>query len=104
MSFDFPPVNKDRAYDCIDAMNPMASARDASVAGVALGWLLAKPWVTSVIIGAKTPEQLKQNLAAVDVKLSAEEMAVLDKVSELPREYPGWMLERQGGERTTGIA
>ncbi|KAF0183025.1 MAG: aldo/keto reductase [Hyphomonadaceae bacterium] len=104
VSFDFPPVNKDRAYDCIDAMNPMASARDASVAGVALGWLLAKPWVTSVIIGAKTPEQLKQNLAAVDVKLSAEEMAVLDKVSELPREYPGWMLERQGGERTTGIA
>lgn len=104
VSFDFPPVNKDRAFDCIDAMNPMAQARDTSVAGIALGWLLHKPWVTSVIIGAKTPEQLKQNLAATEVKLSAEEMATLDKASELPREYPGWMLERQGGERTTGIA
>ena len=103
-SFDFPPINKDRAFDCIDAMNPMAQARDTSVAGIALGWLLHKPWVTSVIIGARSPEQLKQNLAAINVKLSAEEMAALDKVSELPREYPGWMLERQGGERTTGIA
>lgn len=103
-SFDFPPINKDLAFDCIDAMNPMAQARDTSVAGIALGWLLHKPWVTSVIIGARSPEQLKQNLAAIDVKLSADEMAALDKVSELPREYPGWMLERQGGERTTGIA
>ena len=51
-----------------------------------------------------SPEQLKQNLAAVNVKLSAEEMAALDKASELPREYPGWMLERQGGERTTNLS
>jgi aryl-alcohol dehydrogenase-like predicted oxidoreductase len=104
VSFDFPPVNKDRAFDCIDAMTPMAAQRDASVAGVALAWLLHKPWVTSVIIGAKTPDQLKQNLAATEVRLSTEDMAALDKVSELPREYPGWMLERQGADRTSGLA
>jgi aryl-alcohol dehydrogenase-like predicted oxidoreductase len=103
-TFDFPPVNKDRAYDCIDAMRPIAEGQGASVAGVALSWLLHKPWVTSVIIGAKTPEQLKQNLAAVDVKLSADDMKALDTVSALPSEYPGWMFERQGADRTSGIA
>ncbi|MDX2235769.1 MAG: aldo/keto reductase [Hyphomonadaceae bacterium] len=103
-TFDFPPVNKDRAYDCIEAMAPMADAKGASIAGVALSWLLHKPWVTSVIIGARTPEQLAQNLAAVDVRIGAEEMAVLDRVSALPPEYPAWMHERQSADRTTGLA
>jgi aryl-alcohol dehydrogenase-like predicted oxidoreductase len=66
---------------------------------VALAWLLAKPHVMSVIIGAKTTEQLDDNLAAADLVLSAAEMASLDQVSALPAEYPGWMLERQGGSR-----
>lgn len=98
-SFDFPPVDKDRAHACVDAMRPMAEARGCSVARIALAWLLHKPWVTSVIIGARTQDQLADNLAATQVKLTAEEMAQLDAVSVLPNEYPGWMLERMSSER-----
>ena len=98
-TFDFPPVNKDRAYDCIDAMRPVAQAHGISVAQVALAWLLHQPQVTSVIVGAKQPEQLADNLAATQVTLSESELAALDKVSRLPTEYPGWMFERQGEHR-----
>jgi len=97
--FDFPPVDRDRAWKCVDAMRTIADAKGVSVARVALAWLLHKPYVTSVIIGAKRLEQLEDNLAAVTLSLSAEEMAKLDEVSALPREYPGWMLERQGASR-----
>lgn len=103
-TFDFPPVDKERGFNCIDAMKPMAEKRETSIASVALAWLLHKPWVTSVIIGAKNPEQLAQNIAAVEVKLSKEEMQALDTVSALPREYPGWMHERQSADRVTDIA
>jgi aryl-alcohol dehydrogenase-like predicted oxidoreductase len=99
VSFDFPPVDKDRAWRCVDAMRPIAERHGVSVARVALAWLLSKPVVTSVIIGAKTLEQLDDNIAATTLHLSSEEIATLDKVSELPREYPGWMLERQSAER-----
>ena len=97
--FDFPPVNLERAFECIDAMKPIAQAHDATIAGVALAWLLHKPWVTSVLVGAKNPTQLKDNLAATSIRLSVEELAALDKVSELPQEYPGWMLTFQGADR-----
>ena len=96
VSFDFPPVNKDRAWTCVAAMREIAEAKGVSVAQIALAWLLAKPWVSTVIIGAKTTEQLADNIAATSVSLSGEEMAELDKVSALPPEYPGWMLARQG--------
>jgi aryl-alcohol dehydrogenase-like predicted oxidoreductase len=99
VSFDFPPVNKDRAWDCVDAMKAIADARGVSVARIALAYVLAKPFVTTVIIGAKTVEQLDDNLAAAEIELTTEEMAALDKASALPPEYPGWMLERQGGRR-----
>jgi len=98
-TFDFPPVNRDRAYNCIDAMRPIAQAHSASVAQVALAWLLHQPQLTSVIVGARRPEQLADNLAATNVALSADELAALDEVSRLPAEYPGWMFERQGGFR-----
>ena len=101
-SFDFPPVNLDRAWKCIEVMREIGDTLGASVARVALAWLLAKPHVMSVIIGAKTVEQLDDNLAAVDLQLSAEQMARLDEVSELPAEYPGWMFARQGGGRVPG--
>jgi aryl-alcohol dehydrogenase-like predicted oxidoreductase len=94
--FDFPPVDKERAWDVIDAMRPMADKRGVSVAQVALAWLLHQPQVTSVIVGAKKPEQLADNIAATNVKLEAAELARIDEVSALPREYPGWMFERQG--------
>jgi aryl-alcohol dehydrogenase-like predicted oxidoreductase len=94
-SFDFPPVDRERAWACVAAMREIADAKEVSVARVALAWLLAKPWVSSVIIGARTPEQLADNIAATSLTLSAEEVAALDKVSALPAEYPGWMLARQ---------
>ena len=97
--FDFPPVNLERAFNCIDTMKPIAQAHEATIAGVALAWLLHRPWVTSVLIGAKNPSQLKDNLAATSIRLSVEELAALDKVSELPAEYPGWMLAFQGADR-----
>jgi aryl-alcohol dehydrogenase-like predicted oxidoreductase len=100
VTFDFPPLNKDRAFDCIDAMREIANARGVSIARIALAYVVNKAFVMSVIIGAKTPEQLEDNLAAVDITLTPEEMAKLDEVSKLPSEYPGWMLERQAeGQR-----
>jgi aryl-alcohol dehydrogenase-like predicted oxidoreductase len=98
-AFDFPPVDKDRAWACVAAMREVAKTRDVSVARVALAWILAKPFVTSVIIGAKTVEQLDDNLAAASLSLTKEEIAKLDEVSALPPEYPGWMVSRQGSER-----
>lgn len=93
--FDFPLVDKPRAFACVDAMRSIATERGASVAQVALAYLLAKPHVTSVIIGAKTDAQLADNLGATKLQLSADELAALDKVSALPSEYPGWMNDWQ---------
>ena len=97
--FDFPPVNKDRAWACVDAMRAIGDAHGVSVARVALAWLLSKPAVMSIIIGAKTVAQLDDNLAATSLVLTADEISKLDAVSALPAEYPGWMLQFQGGAR-----
>jgi len=98
-SFDFPPVNKDRAWAAVAAMREVADTHGVSVARIALAYVLAKPFVASVIIGAKTVEQLDDNIAATSLTLSADELARLDAVSALPSEYPGWMFERQGASR-----
>jgi aryl-alcohol dehydrogenase-like predicted oxidoreductase len=98
-SFDFPPVDKERAWPIIDAMREVASAHGVSVARVALAYVLAKPFVTTVIIGARNTEQLEDNLAAADLALTEADLAKLDAVSQLAPEYPGWMLARQGGAR-----
>ncbi len=91
-TFAFPPVDLDRAYNVIDVLAGLAASKGASVAQVALAWLLHQPRVTSVILGAKRAEQLVDNLGAVDVALSPDELRSLDEVSKLPAEYPGWML------------
>jgi aryl-alcohol dehydrogenase-like predicted oxidoreductase len=98
-SFDFPVVDKARAFKCVDAMRPMAARRKVSVAQIALAWLLAKPYVTTVIIGARSMEQLRDNIESTRVKLDEAEIALLDEVSALPPEYPGWMLAYQGQAR-----
>ena len=98
-NFDFPPIDKARAYDIIDAMRTIAEAKGVTVAQIALAWLLHQRAVTSVIIGAKRIDQLADNLGAVDVELSADELAALDKVSALAPEYPRWMIDRQSGYR-----
>ena len=98
-SFDFPIVDMERAFACIEAMRPIAERHAVSVARVALAWLLSRPQVTSVIVGAKTPEQLADNLGASGCTLAAEELAALEAASALPPEYPGWMIARQGQNR-----
>jgi aryl-alcohol dehydrogenase-like predicted oxidoreductase len=99
--FDFPIVDKDRAFRCVEVMRTIAAKLETSVSQIALAWLLSRPWVTSVIIGAKTTDQLRDNLAATNVELGAEDLAALDEVSQLPPEYPGWMFEFQGKYRAT---
>jgi len=104
VAFDFPPVDKEKAYDIIDVMKELGDARKVSVAQIALSWLLHQKHVTSVIIGAKTEHQLADNIAATSVELSSDDLKKLDEVSKLKPEYPGWMLQRQGGERTSNIS
>ncbi|MFC3118750.1 aldo/keto reductase [Jhaorihella thermophila] len=88
VSFDFPPVDKKRGYDVLDTLREIAAAKGASVPQIALAWLLHKPGVTSVIVGARKEEQLIDNLGAAAISLSDEEMARLDAVSALAPEYP----------------
>ena len=98
-TFDFPVVNKDRAFQCIEVMRPMAAERQTSVAQIALAWLLGKPYVSTVIIGAQSMDQLRDNIASTRVQLTDSERRTLDEVSQLPAEYPGWMLALQGQYR-----
>ena len=97
--FDFPIVNKDRAWNIVDVLRPIAEAHGVSSARVALAWILSRDAVTSVIVGAKRLDQLEDNLAAIDLVLTAKELAELDAVSALPPEYPGWMMEAMGADR-----
>lgn len=103
-SFDFPPVNTERAFDLIDAMQGICSAKGASVAQIALAWLLYQPVVTTVIVGAKNSAQLADNIAACDVKLTAGDLAQLDAISALVPEYPGWMFAMQGPYRANAAS
>jgi len=103
-SFDFPPVNLERLPRVLSALRKVAEATGASVARVALAWQLTRPFVTSVIIGAKRREQLVDNLAAVDLALAPEHVTLLDEASALPLEYPGWMVEFQNARDPRGVA
>ncbi|MGK5029017.1 aldo/keto reductase [Janthinobacterium sp. MDT1-19] len=98
-AFDFPPVDRNKAWECVDAMRHVAEKHSTSVASVALAYVLAKPFLTSVIIGAKHLDQLAQNLGAVKLQLDADDLGLLDTVSELTPEYPGWMLARTAHTR-----
>lgn len=99
VSFDFPPVNKAKAFDIIEVMKEISDNKAVSVAQIALAWLLHKPAVTTVIIGANKPEQLSDNLKSVGITFTKDELERLDEISKPEPEYPGWMLERQGANR-----
>ncbi|GAB4055365.1 aldo/keto reductase [Spirosoma litoris] len=99
LAFDFPPVNQERAYDIIEVMQTIAEAHGVSVARIALAWVLAKPGVTSVIIGAKNTDQLADNIKAVEVSLTSEQLEQLDQVSSTTKPYPQWMIQRQSSDR-----
>jgi aryl-alcohol dehydrogenase-like predicted oxidoreductase len=96
---DFPIVNKERTWNIVDVMGPIAKAHECSAAQVALAWILSKPFVTSALMGVKRMDQLKGNLAAVHLKLTQDDLKSLDEVSQLPPEYPEWMLAIQGADR-----
>ena len=98
-SFDFPPVDRERAFNVVDAMRPIAEAHVCSVARIAQTWLLQQPGITSVIIGAKTMEQLEDNLQAAYLTLTPAELETLDSASALPVEYPAWMETFQNRDR-----
>jgi aryl-alcohol dehydrogenase-like predicted oxidoreductase len=98
-SFNFPPVDEARGYAVLDVLAEVAREHQASVARVALTWLLHQQVTTSVIIGARDEGQMRDNLAAADLKLTPEQRARLDKASALPPEYPGWMIAGQARDR-----
>ena len=102
-AFDFPIVDKERAWRILDVLRPIAEAHGTGVATVALAWVLAKPFVTSVIIGAKRLDQLHQNLAAADLTLTEDEIKRMDETSALPPEYPGWMVPFQNMNRLADV-
>lgn len=104
VAFDFPPVDKDRAYDAIDVMRGIAKEKGCTVPQVAIAWLLHQKVVTSVILGAKRVDQLTDNIGATEVELSDDDLAALDKATALSVEYPGWMMATQNSYRETLMA
>ncbi|WP_345951489.1 MULTISPECIES: aldo/keto reductase [unclassified Mucilaginibacter] len=98
-TFDFPPINKEKTYDIIDVISEIGKRYDASAATVALAWVRQQPGITSTIIGAKRIDQLHDNIKSTGLELSADDLKKIDEVSALNKEYPGWMVERQGADR-----
>ncbi len=103
-ALDFPPVHLERAHTVIDVLQDLARARGATVAQLALAWVLHQPGVSSVLIGTKKLAQLEDNLGAVNLQLSADDLRRLNEASALPPEYPGWMLDFWSGERAQQLA
>jgi aryl-alcohol dehydrogenase-like predicted oxidoreductase len=98
-TFDFPPINKEKAYDIVDLLAEIGKVHNASVAEIALAWVRLQKGITSTIIGAKNVDQLNANIKSTEVQLTAEDLKRIDEVSALPKEYPGWMVERQSADR-----
>ncbi|MGZ4174081.1 MAG: aldo/keto reductase [Solirubrobacteraceae bacterium] len=95
-----PPVyDEDRLYDTIETLVETADAHGVSAAQVALAWLLARPGITSVIVGARTDEQLADNLAAATLELDPAEHARLERVSRPPLIYPFWHQRNSVSDR-----
>ena len=90
MQFDFPPVDVDQVYDVVDVLQDLAKKYDVTVAQLALGWQLHKSYVTSVIVGVRNEDQLTDNLGAVNVKLTEDDLAAIDAVCKPKALYPNW--------------
>jgi len=98
-TFDFPPINKEKAYDIIDVISEIGKQYNVSAAAIALAWVRLQKGITSTIIGAKNADQLHDNIKSTEIVLSADDLKKIDEVSALPKEYPGWMVERQSADR-----
>ncbi|PYS24357.1 MAG: aldo/keto reductase [Acidobacteria bacterium] len=101
--FGFPPIDEARGFDAIDVLDQIARAKGATIAQVALAWLLAQDGVTSIIIGANKMSQLDDNLKAADLELTAEEIDRLSQTTAPPSIYPKWMIERQNAGRVEPV-
>ncbi len=98
-SFDFPVIDKEKAYDIIDVLIRLGEGYNVSAAEVALAWVRQQKGVTSTIIGARTPEQLASNIHSTAFQLAPSDLEELNAVSQPEKRYPGWMVERQMGDR-----
>jgi aryl-alcohol dehydrogenase-like predicted oxidoreductase len=98
-TFDFPPINKEKAYDIIDVIAGIGKQYNVSAAQIALAWIRLQKGITSTIIGAKKPDQLLDNIRSTEIILSEEDIKKIDEVSALAKEYPSWMVERQSADR-----
>lgn len=98
-TLQFPPVDREQAFTIIDVLKEIAREIEATPAQVALAWLLSRPAVTSLIIGVKRVDQLKDNLGALDVRLSEADLARLDAASALPPSYPNWIQTYRASSR-----
>lgn len=98
-SFDFPPIDEARGFSAVEALAGIAKQKGASVAQVALAWLLAQPGVTSIIIGANKLSQLEDNLKASELQLTPEEVEQLSSTTAPAPLYPEWMIELQNEGR-----
>jgi aryl-alcohol dehydrogenase-like predicted oxidoreductase len=96
-----PHIDYDRGFNAIDVLRPIAEAHQSSVAQIALAWLLHQKTVSTILVGAKRLDQLQDNLKATEITLSEAELTVIETVSVLPLEYPGWMV---GGQWSKGRA
>ncbi len=97
--FQFPPIDEVRGFDAVEALQRIAKEKKATVAQVALAWLLAQPGITSIIMGANKMSQLEDNLKATDLELTAAEIEVLSATTAPAPVYPEWMIERQNEGR-----
>jgi aryl-alcohol dehydrogenase-like predicted oxidoreductase len=102
-SFDFPPVDKDRAYGILDVLDTVAARRECTIAQAALAWLLHQDVVTSVLVGAKRVEHLTDNVGTTGLTLEQDDLDALGAASAIAPEYPGWMIEMQGATRQAEI-
>jgi aryl-alcohol dehydrogenase-like predicted oxidoreductase len=89
--FKLPPIDIEQGYDIVDVIQQIAQAHSASPAQVAIAWILTKPFITSVIVGANKMHQLEDNLKAADLTLSTSEIQQLDTLTAPSSLYPGWM-------------
>jgi aryl-alcohol dehydrogenase-like predicted oxidoreductase len=94
-----PPVADEYVYKVVDALDEVAAETGKSIAQIALNWLLQRPTVSTVVVGARTEEQLRQNLGAVGWNLTTEQVAKLDAASSLPAAYPYWHQRISFAER-----
>ena len=101
--FDFPLLDKEKAYNVIDVLRAVGERHGVSPARIALAWVIQQPGITSTIIGAKRVDQLNDNLEAVHLKLTDKDLAEIDAVSALTKEYPGWMVDWQMRDRVPAV-